>query len=174
MFLFIQSDDPMNTSLLLLLLKMNIRPCSRYLSTIRLITIFSLMPLTPGIRQHILRTIRLIFTPALLASYNLLISTFSSRLLSLIVIDAGKPFFALAISLSIRSRNFFCRLNWDTSRCLNSISRFTCLFFCCDKNSKSIPSSFNIGAFDVSSIWSVYNFTVLSLRFPVASSPRCG
>ena len=63
--------------------KMNRRVCSRNLSTMLTISIFSLSPGTPGISEHMPLMTPFIFTPAAAAWYSFLIMSLSTRLFSL-------------------------------------------------------------------------------------------
>src|SRR5690606_15549355 len=107
MFLVIQSAEEIYTLGSLLLQKIKSLVCSKNLSTTLITSIFSLMPLTPGIKQQIPRTIICIFTPALLASYNLSTILKLERLFIFNLIYAGFPAFTFCISKSINLKKAF-------------------------------------------------------------------
>ena len=73
--------------------------------------IFSDKPLTPGLRPHIPRMTRSIFTPALLAEYIASITSFSINEFSLIQATAFKPFEAYLLSFVRLSRIVFFKFN---------------------------------------------------------------
>ena len=82
---------------------------SKYLPTILLTCIFSVSPLTPGIRQQIPLTIMSILTPAFEASINFSMIFLSLKEFIFNPIYAGSPIFACSISRSIMWITLFCR-----------------------------------------------------------------
>ena len=80
-----------------------------------MISIFSVLPGIPGIKQQIDLIINLIFTPALDALDNMSINSLSVKEFIFMIIPAGRLFSALSISVFIFSINLFFNPNGATN-----------------------------------------------------------